>query len=715
MLTAAAGAVALLVGGAPRPAAAQEPRAVEPRAVVVRVADAADDAPVAGAELRLGAAGAASARTGSRGTARVSVAPAGATLTVRAVGYAPRTVAIPAGAAPADTVGVRLTAVPLSLDQVVITAARRPQRLADAVVTTEVVGRREMENSGSSDLAAVLTEQTGVQLAGGHPSGTGVMLQGIGSERVLVMLDGQPLVGRIAGNFDLSRIPVGMIERVEVVKGPQSTLYGSEAMGGVVNIVTRLAPEDGWTASANLLGGSDGRLDGSISAGGGLGDWSGTVDLGLRQVHRAPGVSGTAGALADRADVSAKARWAPDSARWAEVTVLRLDERQRWASSTLFDFADNVQSGARLTASQQSGDHRFTPTLHYSRFDHLARSSRTGTPIAGSGNRQLQQLMEAELLYAGRVGGLAVDAGVEARRESIRSSDGRIAGDDEGSAGSRTLHAMEPFAQVELGGDAWSVVPGARLTWNEQWGTAFTPRVAARWRATPELTLRLAVGQGFRAPDFKELYLQFVNDAAGYAVYGNRDLRPEHSDNVTAGAEWSGGAFYARGQLFWNRLRDFIETRPLPDAGGQVSYGYANVEQGLTRGADVEVGVALGGVRAEAAYGWLNAVDRLTDLPLLGRPSHSARATLSGTLPHVGRGSLSSIYTGATPMERDESGAVIGERDAFLRVDARLARSLPLGAELSVGVDNIFDARPARWEGAIGRQIYTALAWSVGR
>ncbi|MHB1225815.1 MAG: TonB-dependent receptor plug domain-containing protein, partial [Gemmatimonadaceae bacterium] len=269
--------------------------------------------------------------------------------------------------------------------------------------------------------------------------------------------------------------------------------------------------------------------------------------------------------------------------------------------------------------------------------------------------------------------------------------------------------------QFELGGDEWSVVPGARLTWNEQWGTAFTPRVAARWRATPELTLRLAVGQGFRAPDFKELYLQFVNDAAGYAVYGNRDLRPEHSDNVTAGAEWTEGAFYARGQLFWNRLRDFIETRPLPDANGQVAYGYANVEQGLTRGADIEVGVALGGVRAEAAYGWLNAVDRLTDLPLLGRPSHSARATVSGALPHVGRGSLSGVYTGSTPMERDAAGAVIGERDSFLRLDARLARALPLGAELSVGVDNIFDSRPARWEGAIGRQLYTALSWTVGR
>lgn len=716
----------LLAAAAPRPAASQQQPTAPPapappapapsRSIVVRVADASDAAPVVGAELRVSASAAAPVRTGPRGTAHLAVAPAGAALTVRAVGYVPRTVDVAAGrSATADTVAVLLDAVPLSLDQVVITAARRPQRLADAVVTTEVVSRREIENSGASNLAQTLAGQTGLQLQGGHPSGSGVMLQGIGTERVLVMLDGQPLVGRIAGNFDLERIPVGMIERVEVVKGPQSTLYGSEAMGGVVNIVTRTASPDSWSAGASLLSGSDGRLDGALSAGGGLGDWTGTLDLGLRQVHRAPGVARSEGALADRADVSARARWAPDSSLWAEVAVIRLDERQRWASSGAFyDFADNVQSGARITASRLLGAHRFTPTFHLSRFEHLARSSLTGTPIAGTGNRQTQQLMEAELLYSGRIAGLPVDAGVETRRELIRSSDGRIV-DDQGNPAARTLHAVEPFAQLELGGEGWSLAPGARLTWNEQWGSAFTPRIAARWRATPELTLRVAVGQGFRAPDFKELYLQFVNQSAGYAVYGNPDLRPERSDNVTAGAEWSSGAVYVRGQLFWNRLREFIETRPLPDVAGELRYAYANVSQGLTRGVDLEGGVVLGGVRAELSYGYLDAVDRLTDLPLLGRPTHSARATLGGVVPHVGRASLTGIYTGATPMERDATGAVTGERGSFLRLNARLARRLPMGAELSVGVDNLLDARPARWEGAVARQIYSGLSWTIGR
>ncbi|HEX5581844.1 MAG TPA: TonB-dependent receptor, partial [Gemmatimonadaceae bacterium] len=687
-----------------------------PTPLVVRVVDAGGGAPVAGATVRVTTrAGESLSRTDVSGIAQVGGA-AGGVVTIRALGFLPREVALDAPAldgAGTDTLRVRLTAAPLALDRMVVTAARREQRLADAIVTTEVVGRREIERSGATDLASVLTEQTGIQLHGGHPSGAGVMLQGIGAERVLVLLDGQPLVGRVAGNFDLSRIPTGMVERVEVVKGPQSTLYGSEAMGGVVNIVTRSAPEAGWGGSVTALGGSDGRRDALLSGAGSMGPWSAVVDGGLRTIERAPGRGDEAGALADRRDGSLKLRWAPDSAGWVEAAGLVVDERQRWQTGTLFDFADNRQTGARLSASRLMGEQRLTSTLHLSQFDHLARSSRTPAPIAGTGDAQVQRLAEAELLYTGRVAGLAVDAGVEAREEYIRSSDGRIRSEDGGT--SRTLWSAEPFAQVELGGGAWSVVPGARLTWNEQWGSHLTPRLAARWRPVEGLTLRASAGRGFRAPDFKELYLQFTNENAGYAVYGNPDLRPEHSDNVTLGAEWSAGRLYARAQLFHNRLSDFIETRPLPSDGPFLMYEYANVEQGLTRGAELEGGLAVGSLRAEAAYGYLDAEDRATGLPLLGRPTHSARATLGGMLPFDVRASVTALYTGATPMERDGSGVVVGERDAFFRTDVRLARQLPGGLEIVAGADNLFDQRPARWEGAVGRHVYAALSWSFAQ
>ena len=701
-----------LAGVAPLLAASAlgaQPPAAAPLVVLV-----ADDAgrPVAQASL-LEADGDLLARTDATGVARLRRSAGGATtLRLRAVGHAPLERIV---AAERDTVRLVLRPLPLALDQIVVTAARREQRLADAVVTTEVVSRGDIERTGASDLASVLVEQTGVQLQGGHPTGAGLMLQGIGAERVLVLLDGQPLVGRIAGNFDLSRLPTAMIERVEVVKGPQSTLYGSEAMGGVINVVTRATPDLGWRGAASVTGGTEGRRDLAASAGAARGPWSASADLGLRQVHRAPGRAGTTGALADRADGAAKLRWSDGADRWVEASALVLDERQRWSSAGLYDFADNRQLGARLSAGVGVADgHRLTPTLHLSEFDHLARTSRTAQPVAGTGDRQVQRLVEGELLYAGRVRGAAIDAGVELRQESISSSDGRILAED-GRAGDRTLRAVEPFAQVELGGDRWSVVPGARLTWNEQWGTNLAPRLSARWRAGDALTLRLSAGRGFRAPDFKELYLRFTNDGAGYVVSGNPELRPEHSDNVTAGAEWSDARGYARLQLFHNRLRDFIETRPVVTSDALARYEYRNVEQGLTQGAELEGGVLVGPARVEAGYAWLRAEDRATGLALLGRPAHSARLSLVGPLPLAVRGSLAGTWTAATPIERTEGGAVSAERASFLRFDARLARRLPQGLELVVGVDNLLDRRPAFWEGAVARQLYTALSWSAAR
>lgn len=149
--------------------------------------------------------------------------------------------------------------------------------------------RARIEASGATDLAGVLAMVPGVEVQGGHPVGTGVYLQGLGSERVLVLVDGEPVVGRIAGEIDLTRLPVADVERVEVVKGPQSTLYGSEAMGGVINLITR-APGPGAVAGGvQVTGGSRGRRDAVAHARASTGavDW--TVRGGVRDVDLVPG------------------------------------------------------------------------------------------------------------------------------------------------------------------------------------------------------------------------------------------------------------------------------------------------------------------------------------------------------------------------------------------------------------------------------------------
>jgi outer membrane receptor for ferrienterochelin and colicins len=364
----------------------------------------------------------------------------------------------------------------------------------------------------------------------------------------------------------------------------------------------------------------------------------------------APGQAESIGSLAARTDASGKVRWAPDSGLAIEASVLALDERQRWRTGTFFNFSDNVQWSASLGGVWRRGRHRFAPTIFASIYDHLSRASTEPKPIAGdTGQRQIQRLYQAELLYnapIGESGAHALDLGVQLRHDETEA--GRVDG------GLRSLNSIEPFVQLEIAPTArLSLVPGVRVSHNTEWGTHVTPRLAARFRASERLTLRASAGSGYRAPDFKELYMFFQNVAVGYAVVGNVDLHPETSRNVTAGVEWGGERGYARGQLFWNGFRDFIETRAITAPDEPPVFQYQNVDDGSTRGADVEGQVSVRGVRLEGGYSALATRNDATGRPLLGRPTHSARSTVSYAFPFGTRTSVATAFTGRTPMQRD--------------------------------------------------------------
>jgi outer membrane receptor for ferrienterochelin and colicins len=683
-----------------------------------RVIDVSTGAPLAGATLQLTGPTVDTLRTDHRGEWQSrSLAPGRYVVSVRALGYAPRELTVDLTAGERVERTVSLEPVALALDRVVVTASRREQALKDVPVTTELVTREEIERTASTDLASVLIEQAGIELQGGHPAGAGVMLQGLGSERVLVLLDGQPLAGRISGMFDVSRIPTMMVERIEVVKGPQSTLYGSEAMGGVVNIITREPRRGGLGANATVTAGTQGRLDGTAGVTLGRGPVASSVDVSRRTTETTPGRSDDEGALAARTDAALKLRWVPthDSLGSSafHASVLALDERQRWRSGTLYNFSDNVQWSGSVGATWQRGRHQLASTLFASDFDHVSRGSTEPKPIAGdTGQRQVQRIYQAELLYNGGLGtrlARALDIGVQLRHDETRSV--RVQG------GLRRLTSVEPFAQLELApSEALSVVPGIRVSRNTQWGTHVTPRLATRYRASERLTVRASAGAGYRAPDFRELYMFFVNQGAGYAVVGNADLVPETSRNVTAGVEWTADRVFLRGQLFWNEFRDFIETRPVTAPGEAPVYQYANIDDGSTRGVELEAGVTARRLRLEGGYSGLATRNQVTDQPLLGRPTHSARATATYAVPLGTRVSLTSVFTGRTPMLRDDAtGAVTSWRDLFVRVDARLAQRVAGGLELVLGADNIFDRQPAEWAGFTGRHVYTALSWNINR
>lgn len=585
-------------------------------------------------------------------------------------------------------------------DPVVVTAARRDERRSNAVVATKVVTRDDIRAAAATNIATVLTQQLGLQTASGSPAGTQVLIQGLGDQRVLVLLDGQPVAGRVGGVLDLSRLPASIVERIEVIKGPQSVLYGTDAMGGVINVITRRPSR---SAEASVIAGSHNRLDVSTRIGGSIDPSTSVgVDVGRNHVDLAPGITGDVGTVAEQWSVTPRVTWKRSSSLTVDAGGLGIIERQRYRSGQLFNFSDNTQIGTRVGATWTHGMARVTPTLSYSGFEHLSRAARTTKPASDSGARDVQRLLTGTLNYSNLIGGMLVDAGTELRRESIQAD--RVPGD-------RSTNAAAVFAQTTWMNSAISIAPGARASWSEQWGTSVTPRVALMAKplgVDNDARLRLSVARGFRVPDFKELYLRFVNAAAGYAVAGNVDLRPEHSTNFTADLEWRG----LRASAFQNRIRDLIETVG-PDAGG--TYTYDNVGRATTAGFELEADQRWERVEMNAGYAYLHARDVESATPILGRAAHTARGSVRLRAPRDVRLSLTTLYTGNAPASRDAQGNISATRAAFTQVNARVARPFGVGGsrvEVSAGADNVFDVqRAGDWPGFTGRQFSVGLAW----
>lgn len=154
-----------------------------------------------------------------------------------------------------------------ALEEVVVSATRTDRSVEDLPMPVTVLGREKIQQTGGVRLSEVLREQTGLQIASDH--GAGLQMQGLDSDYILILLDGEPLIGRTAGTFDLDRISVSNIERIEILRGPSSAIYGSEAMAGVINIITKSGTQP---KTANL-----GLRQRSFNS------WNPFVELGLRQ------------------------------------------------------------------------------------------------------------------------------------------------------------------------------------------------------------------------------------------------------------------------------------------------------------------------------------------------------------------------------------------------------------------------------------------------
>ncbi len=510
---------------------------------------------------------------------------------------------------------------------------------------------------GALRLGDVLREQTGLSLVADH--GQGIQIQGLGSEYTLLLVDGEPLIGRTAGTLDLTRVAVGNIQRVEVVKGPASALWGSDALAGVVNIITQ-KPQPGLRGSLRARYGTNRTADLSATLNAG-GERAGVTLFGNRYSSAGYALQPASGTTTVPPFVSytGQSRFTYSLSERTRFSLAGryFVENQRSSAPTLTEAGTTVAVDYR---SQQTDfnlnptlTHRFagdkffaTARLYYSRYH--TRENYTyaidGRYYDATYFTQTFLRPEVQVDYRPRPS-QTLTLGTGWQRQTVEATryDQR-----------QLLPAAYGYAQYDWTPSArLNLVGGVRYDGPSQYAGQLSPKLAARYQLRPWLALRGSVGRGYRAPDFRQLYLNFSNPTVGYSVFGTNQVQAKvaqlaaqgqlATDPATGQAIVYQSALTQAGSLttesslatnvgfllepklarealgyrltvnaFRNDLSNLIETTTVAlKKNGQAVFSYRNVTRAYTQGLELENTLRLPrGFAVSAGYQYLVAKDK---------------------------------------------------------------------------------------------------------
>ncbi|MET0792903.1 MAG: TonB-dependent receptor [Polyangiaceae bacterium] len=620
--------------------------------------------------------------------------------------------------------------------EVVVTGTRTPEQALHATVKTDVVTRQEAERRNATNVAEALATQPGVQV---NPGGYGylgtispIQIQGFDLGRVLILEDGEPVIGDVGGAIDLAAIPIGDVERIEVVAGPTSALYGSSALGGVVNIITAPPGLEGVSARGRAEYRTQRAL---VLEGNGayrirqhwfVLDLARSQQVGISQIPDLPDfqipayarslVGLRAGTQLNRnIDVQLRARWLHQRVDGLESQAYPglgryVSDLPQTTDRVALHFLETIRLGygssLRFSLARQWVEQRFGTVPRESSLSQEQSSS------------QATQSFESTATFANGQRTWVVGARFETQTltQELRRTE-RV--DD--SLVTRVSSELVPqsLGSAALYGQlAWkvgrfvTVLPGIRAEYHRGYDGVVAPRFALALRPSEPLTVRAAVGRGFRTPSAEELGFNFDHSIYGYKVVGNPQLSPERSWGINGDVAWNPvSALGIRAGAFLNLVDDLIDIDLAQGSrsGTVVSYKYKNFERVRTAGGNLATNVRVGDrLRADAAYDYLWTRDLLNNEPVSGRPAHTVTASVRLALP-----SKFELYA----RTRVVSDAYVSDNTrspAYETVDVRLSRELWPRASAYAGVLNLFDVhqdpgRAGDLRPPLGRVLYVGL------
>lgn len=602
----------------------------------------------------------------------------------------------------------------------VVTASRTEQLRSEAATPIDVITRAEIERTGARDLADLLALHPAVQIERSF-AGAGVYVQGLEPQHVLILIDGQRAIGRVNGVVDLSRIPVERIEQVEISRGAGSVLYGSDALGGVINVITR-STRRRWEGSAQAQYGTLNTSDLRGSGGARFRTGALTLTAGWhrRDGYRLdPSQRATSGSAFDEQQASARLDLRPNSRFRMGVLAAYLRRRtdgvDEAASGAVLDRSNVTETlDASVRPELQLGRVALRMVLQYSHFrDQYLLDQRRSTQL-DSYQETREHLARIDLQTDVRLPlRNLLTLGGELLYERLYTP--RL-GSGEGERLRGAIFAQDQWKLVPSLG--LSVLPALRFDADSQFGTNLAPKLALRASPHPALIVRASYGAGFRAPQFKELLLLFENAGAGYVVSGNVDLKPETSNSYNLGIESTPRPWITlSGNLFRNDLRNLIQPLLVQRASsaGPQRFSYGNIAEAVTQGVELSARLQRGDrIRLELGYTLTDAQDVHEQRELEGRPRHRGNVALTLRQPEWGVDFMTRwSFVGPRAYFLDEDGDGASDRveaPAYVLWDARLQLSLTQKIAAYLAGQNLLDAGDARFLPIPPRALFVGIS-----
>ena len=496
-----------------------------------------------------------------------------------------------------------------NLNEIIISATRTKRLLASVPLPTQLISAKAISAANSIRLNDILEEQTGLLMVPDYGGVEGLQMQGLDSQYNLILIDDVPLIGRSAGTLDLSRVTVGNIKQIEIVKGPSSSLYGNEALAGVVNIITQ-TPKSGFGGRFYYRGGTFSSNDLST-------ELSYKKDkLGLYTfVNR---FSNEGYDLVDSDDVNTVEPFQNYTFN-TKINYEFSEKVKLFVSGRLYrQVQDNVAS-VSYDGESQIDEWNFHSKLELkfneswgSQFEFYSTTYKAeeflndtaGNLFSYSDFKQRFLRPEFRTVFKPNAQNSFI-AGVGMQLESLQRTD---------FFGYPKFNSSYLYSQYEYTkNDEFNLILGLRFDRHNEYISQLSPKAAARYKFNDKIAVKGSVSYGFKTPDFRQLYFDFTNATVGYTVLGynavttlipeleaNGDiatllvplsvfegnLKPERSIGYNFGIDLGiDPKLKINFNLFRNEISNLIDTRVIArKTNGQNVFSYYNVNEIYTQG-----------------------------------------------------------------------------------------------------------------------------------